>query len=71
MGSSTTTVVLGGGMPAVLEVLDFALSRRPAVAVLGWNLSVPGTVDQVAARNPDVALVCADLPHWDGFMACA
>ena len=71
MGSSTTTVVLGGGMPAVLEVLDFALSRRPTVAVLGWNLSVPGTVDQVAARNPDVALVCADLPHWDGIKACA
>ena len=71
MASNTTTVVLGGGLPAVLEVLDFALRRRPGVAVLGWDLSVSGTVDKVAARSPDVALVCADHPHWDGIKTCA
>jgi DNA-binding NarL/FixJ family response regulator len=70
MAANTTTVVLGGGMPAVLEVLDFALSRRPGVAILGWDTSVQGTVDKVAARSPDVALVCADLPDWDGIKGC-
>jgi DNA-binding NarL/FixJ family response regulator len=70
MAPDTATVVLGGGMPAALEVLDFALGRRPGVAVLGWDLSVPGTVEKVATRGPDVAVVCADIPHWDGIKAC-
>ena len=70
MTSDTATVVLGGGMPAVLEVLDFALGRRSGIAVLGRDLSVPGTVDKVAAHSPDVAVVCADLPQWDGIKAC-
>ena len=56
-------------MPAVLEVLDFALGRRSGITVLGRDLSVPGTVDKVAADSPDVA-VCADLPQWDGIKAC-
>ena len=57
-------------MPAALEVLEFALGRRLGVAVLGRDLSVPGTVEKVAAHRPDVAVVCADLPHWDGIKAC-
>lgn len=71
MVADSTTVVLGGGMPAVLEVLEFALGRRQGVAVLGSDLGVQGTVDKVAARRPDVAVVCADLPHWDGIKACS
>ncbi len=70
MASDTTTVVLGGGMPTVLEVLGFALGRRPNVAVLSRDLTVPGTVDKVAAGRPDVAVVCSDLPQWDGIKAC-
>ncbi len=70
MASDTATVILGGGMPAALEVLDFALGRRPGIGVLARGLSVPATVDKVADRRPDVAVVCADLPHWDGIKAC-
>ena len=71
VASDSTTVVLGGGMPAVLDLLDFALGRRPGVVVLGSDLGVQGTVDKVAARRPDVAVVCADLPDWDGIKACS
>ena len=70
MTSEAATVVLGGGMPVVLEALEFALGRRLGVAVLGRDLSVVGTVEKVATRKPDVALICADLPHWDGIRAC-
>jgi len=54
----------------VLELLDFALCQRPGVAVLDRDLSVPGTVDKVATRRPDAAVVCADLPQWDGIGVC-
>jgi two-component system nitrate/nitrite response regulator NarL len=68
---SPITVALGAGLLAVVEVLDMALSRREGVRVVGWDLTVSGTVEKVRTYGPQVALVCADLPHWDGIRACA
>ncbi|MGH9299664.1 MAG: LuxR C-terminal-related transcriptional regulator [Acidimicrobiales bacterium] len=65
------TVFLGGGSTVELESLDFALSRRPDIEVLGFEPTVAGTVEKVGAKGPDVALVCADTPNWDGIRACA
>jgi DNA-binding NarL/FixJ family response regulator len=71
MPPDDTTVVLGGGTRVVLEALDFALRLRQDMAVLGWDLTAPGTIDKVATRHPHIALVCADSPHFDGIKACA
>ena len=71
VASDSTTVVVGGGQPAVLDLLDFALGRRPGVVVLGSDLSVQGIVEKVATHRPDAAVVCADLPDWDGIKACS
>jgi DNA-binding NarL/FixJ family response regulator len=65
------TVAIGAGLVAVVEVLDMALSRREGVRVVGWDLTVSGTVEKVRTYEPQVALVFADLPHWDGIRACA
>jgi len=64
------TVLLGAGMPAELEALEYALGRRQGVRVLGWYPTVGGAVEKVAAQKPDVALVCANFPDRDGITAC-
>lgn len=70
MDTDDVTLLLGAGMPAELEALEYALGRRQGVSVLGWNSTVGGTVEKVAALKPDVALVCADFPDQDGITAC-
>ena len=57
-------------MPAELEALEYALGQRQGMSVLGWHPTVDGTVEKVAAKKPDVALVCADFPDRDGITAC-
>ena len=67
---SAVTVVLGAGLLAVVEMLELALTRREGVSVVGWDLTVAGVVSKVRMGQPQVALVCADLPNWDGIQAC-
>lgn len=71
MSPDTITILLGAGVPAELEALEFALGRRPGVRTLGWDSSIRGTVEKVAARRPDVAVVSADPPDWEGITVCA
>jgi DNA-binding NarL/FixJ family response regulator len=65
------TVVVGAGLLAVVELLQAAFTRREGVNVVGWDLTIPGLVAKVGISRPQVAVVCADLPHWDGIQACA
>jgi DNA-binding NarL/FixJ family response regulator len=68
---SPVTVVLGAGLLAVVEMLEVAFTQREGVRVVGWDLTPAGLVERVGRCRPQVALVCADLPHWDGIQACA
>jgi DNA-binding NarL/FixJ family response regulator len=68
---SPVTIVLGAGLLAVVEMLEVALSRREGLSVVGWDLTPARLVERVGVCRPQVALVCADLPHWDGIRACA
>ncbi|MGH9291697.1 MAG: LuxR C-terminal-related transcriptional regulator [Acidimicrobiales bacterium] len=65
------SVMLGGPMPAVLEALEYSLNRRSELSVLGISLGVEDLVERVRQSRPAVALVCADVPEWDGVRACA
>ena len=71
MRAEEVKLLLGAGMLVELEALKFSLEGRPGVTVIGWDSSITGTVETVEAFKPDVALVCADFPNWDGIALCA
>ena len=71
MSADCVTVLLGAGMRTELNALRFALEQRPGVSVIGCDSSVGSTIETVETLKPDVALVCADLPDWDGITLCA
>ncbi|MGH9063308.1 MAG: LuxR C-terminal-related transcriptional regulator [Acidimicrobiales bacterium] len=63
-------VLVAGGLPLLCEALRTALDRRPGVSVLATVGRAASVAEEVGLRRPDVAVVCADLPGWDGIRAC-
>lgn len=70
MNPAVVTVLLGAGITAELQALGFALERRPGIRVVGCDSSIGGAVEKVVSEKPDVAVVSADKPDWDGIKAC-